>query len=73
MAGVLLHWEFTLLAVFAVSAIMRLLVACIFLPRLRKVRQVRPLSINSLIFRVTRIHAVSGLKFEIVGPKDRDC
>jgi hypothetical protein len=41
LAGVSVHWEFTLLAEFAVSAIMRLLVACIFLPRLREVRQVR--------------------------------
>ncbi len=71
MASLSLHWEFALLAVFGISAMARLLVACIFLPRLREVRQVRSLSISALVFRVTRFHALSGLMFEIVGARDK--
>lgn len=70
-AGVSLHWEFTLLAVFAVSAVARLVVTATFLPRLKEVRQVRELSISTLVFRVTHVHALSGLMFDIVAPRDK--
>lgn len=69
LAGLSLHWEYMLLAVFGVSSIARLLVAGLFLPRLREVRQVQALSISGLIFRVTRFHALSGLMFDIVSAR----
>ncbi|MBA2408643.1 MAG: MFS transporter [Gammaproteobacteria bacterium] len=67
-AGVPLHWEF---ALFAVSAVARLMVMAIFMPRLKEVRQVPEVSISSLVFQVTRVHALSGLMFEIVAPRDK--
>jgi MFS family permease len=70
-AGVSLHWEFVLLAVIGISAVARLLVASIFLPRLREVRQVRAVSFSALVFRVTRVHALSGMMFDIVGARGR--
>jgi len=56
-----------LLLVFAVSALLRILVAVVFLPRLREVRQVRrTMSARELVFRVTRFNAFSGLLYEVV-------
>jgi len=60
-------WLSSLYGVFLLSGLMRLAVAIGFLPRLREVRQVRPMSMTGLIFRVTRFAPVSGLIFEIVG------
>jgi MFS family permease len=59
-------WLTPLYGVFVVSVIARLLVAGAFLPRLKEVRRARPMSMSGLIFRVTRLHPVSGLVFEIV-------
>ena len=64
--GTTFHWLSVLYGVFVISGVMRLLVAIAFLPRLREVRQVRPMSMSGLIFRVTRT-PVSGAIFEIVG------
>jgi MFS family permease len=56
-----------LLLVFAVSATLRILVAVLFLPRLREVRQVRrTMSARELVFRVTRFNAFSGLLYDVV-------
>ncbi len=56
-----------LLVVFAVSAVLRMLVAAVFLPGLREVRQVRrTMSARELVFRVTRFNAFSGLLYEVV-------
>jgi len=56
-----------LLLVFAVSASLRILVAALFLPRLREVRQVRrTMSARELVFRVTRFNAFSGLLYDVV-------
>jgi MFS family permease len=52
---------------FLVSALTRLGVALTFLPLLKEVRRVRPMSMGGLIFRVTRMHPVSGLIYDIVG------
>ena len=41
-------------------------------PRLKEVRRTRPMSMSGLIFRVTRIHPVSGMMFEIVARRRRD-
>jgi MFS family permease len=71
LAGLSMHWEFTLLAVFAASAVARLTVAGLFLPRLREVRAVRTVRWSRLIFRVTRMHALSGVMFDIVGAREK--
>ncbi|MCZ6890162.1 MAG: MFS transporter [Gammaproteobacteria bacterium] len=63
------QWMTALYGVFAISALARLIVALLFLPRLREVRRVRPMSMSGLIFRVTRFHPVSGLIFDIVGTR----
>jgi len=60
-------WEYALLGVFAISSIARLIVALIFLPRLREVRVVRPMTVTELIFRATRFNALSGLIYDIIG------
>jgi MFS family permease len=60
-------WLTGLYGVFVCSALARLVVAAVFLPRLEEVRRVRPMSPSGLIFRVTRVHPVSGMVFEIVG------
>jgi hypothetical protein len=52
--------------VFAISTLMRIVVAAGFLRRIEEVRQVRRMSVPGLIFRVTR-NPASGLVFEIVG------
>src|SRR5690606_575839 len=70
-AGVSHAWLTPLYGVFAVSALVRLAVAAAFLPRLREVRRVRQMTGRGLIFRVTRLHPVSGLVFEIVGRRRR--
>lgn len=56
-----------LYGLFLASCLTRLAVALLFLPLLREVRRVRPMSVGGLIFRVTRMHPVSGLIYEIVG------
>ncbi len=65
--GTTFHWLSVLYGVFLISGLMRMVVAIGFLPRLREVRPVRPMSMTGLIFRVTRFAPVSGLIFEIVG------
>ena len=61
------HWGHILLAVFAISALLRGLVALAFLPKLQEVkvprRQMTP---RQLVFRVTRFNAFSGLLYEVV-------
>jgi MFS family permease len=65
-------WATPLYGVFVLSALARMLVAATFLPRLEEVRRVRPMSASGLIFRVTRLHPISGIVFEIVGKLRRD-
>lgn len=64
-------WGSPLLGVFAISAVARAIVSAVLLPRIREVRRVRPISFGSLIFRVTRVNALAGLVFEIIGPRGR--
>jgi MFS family permease len=66
-AGFEWDWLTPLYGVFIVSTLARLAVAAFFLPRLREVRKVRPMTRSGLIFRVTRLHPVSGLIFDVVG------
>jgi len=63
-----------LYGLFLASCLTRLTVAFLFLPLLREFRRVRPMSVGGLIFRVTRMHPVTGLIYEIVGrvrPRNR--
>lgn len=69
----------TLLAVFLISALLRALVAVVFLPRLEEVKVPRrQMSPRQLVFRVTRFNAFSGLLYEVVAmfrrtpPGDQD-
>jgi MFS family permease len=60
------NWLTPLYGVFVASTVARLTVAAVFLPRHNEVRRARPMSMSGLIFRVTRLHPVSGMIFEIV-------
>jgi len=63
----------TLLGAFALSGVLRGLVASLFLPRLKEVRKVRrTLSAPQLVFRVTRFNAFMGLIYEVVTSIRRD-
>lgn len=64
-------WSSALLGVFLVSSLARLAVALLFIPHLREVREVPPMSVSGLIFRVSRIHALAGLMFDLVLPRRR--
>jgi MFS family permease len=66
-----LGWLTPLYGVFLISSLARLSVAAAFLPRLKEVRRARPMSMSGLIFRVTRLHPVSGLIFEVVARRRR--
>jgi hypothetical protein len=50
-----------------ISTVARLAVVFAFLPQLKELRKVRPMSRSGLIFRVTRIQPLSGMVFEVVG------
>jgi uncharacterized membrane protein len=67
--GVSWSWLSPLLGVFAISAIARAIVVLVLLPKIREVRKVRPISFSNLIFRVTRVNALAGLVFDVVGVK----
>jgi hypothetical protein len=69
--GVSWAWLSPLLGVFAISAIARTIVVLVLLPKIREVRKVRPISFSNLIFRVTRVNALAGLVFDVVGPKQQ--
>ena len=67
--GYRLSWLSPLLGVFLISTIARAVTAAVLLPKIREVRNVRPISFTELIFRITRVHALAGVFFDIVGPK----
>jgi MFS family permease len=69
--GVLVVWSSSLLGVFAVSALLRMLVLLVLMPTIKEVRRVRRTSFSRVIFRVTRVHALAGLVFDIVGTKPK--
>lgn len=55
-----------LLGLFTLSCFARIAVILLFLRTIREVRRVRPMSAPGLMFRVTRMHPVSGLIYEVV-------
>jgi MFS family permease len=65
-------WVSALYGVFIVSTIMRATVVALLIPRLREVRTVRPISLGQVIFRVTRINALAGVVFDIVGSRPKN-
>jgi len=64
------EWLSVLYGVFLASGIMRLSASLIFLPRLKEMRDVRPMTVRGLIFRVARF-SLSGLTFDVIGQKRR--
>lgn len=66
------RWASPLFGVFLVSTMMRILVVLVFIPQLREVRPVRPISASAVIFRVTRINALAGVVFDIIGSRPRN-
>ncbi|HZW60163.1 MAG TPA: MFS transporter, partial [Woeseiaceae bacterium] len=69
--GTTWHWASPLFGVFLVSTAVRALVVAVLTPKLREVRPVRPISIGQVIFRVTRINALAGVMFDVVGSRSR--
>lgn len=69
--GIDIEWVSPLFGVFILSTIVRIVVVVVLLPRLREVRNVRHISIPRVIFRVTRINALAGVFFEIIGSRAR--
>ncbi|MGH8194267.1 MAG: MFS transporter [Woeseiaceae bacterium] len=66
------RWLSPLYGVFILSAVVRAAVVFALIPRLREVRQVRDISFRRLIFRVTRLNALSGVFFDIVGTRPKN-
>lgn len=60
-----------LYAVFVLSALARAAAVLIFVPKLEEVRNVRPISVGQVIFRVTRVNALAGVVFEILGSRPK--
>lgn len=66
LAGIDLRWRSVYYGVFVCSALIRVIVATGFLPRLKEVRSVRNMTYHGLIFRVTRFSPISGVIFDVV-------
>ena len=66
-----LSWLSPLTGVFVVSTLARAFVVIGLIPKVREVRPVRDISLRQLIFRVTRLNALSGVFFEIVGSRPK--
>jgi len=71
LAGATFSWDSALLGVFVISTVTRLVIALTFIPHLREVREVPPMSASGLIFRVSGFHALAGLIFDMMLPKLR--
>jgi hypothetical protein len=71
LGGTTLSWNSALLGVFLISGLARLVIALVFIPHLREVREVPPMSASGLIFRVSGFHALAGLIFDMVLPRRR--
>lgn len=71
LAGIHYSWLSPLYGVFVLSTLVRGGVVLLLLPKLREVRSVRPISTSAVIFRVTRINALAGIFFDIVGSRRR--
>ncbi|HSD68800.1 MAG TPA: hypothetical protein VLB07_04565, partial [Woeseiaceae bacterium] len=65
--GTTFSWLSPLYGVFVVSTLVRGMVVILLTPKLREVRPVREISLGQVIFRVTRMNALAGVVFGIVG------
>lgn len=65
------EWTSALFGVFLLSTMARIAVVLVFVPQLKEVRPVRPVSVGGLIFRVVRYNALAGLFFDIVGRRPK--
>ncbi len=66
-----LEWHSALLGLFVISSLVRFAIALTFIPLLREVREVPPLSVSGVVFRVARFNALSGLVFDVILPTVR--
>lgn len=64
-------WSSPLLGVFVISALVRFAIVALLVPKIREVRNVRPITFTDLIFRVTRVNALAGMIFDVIGTKNR--
>lgn len=71
LGGEIFSWGSPLLGVFLLSTLARLVMALLFIPHLREVREVPPMSASGLIFRVSGFNALAGLIFGMVLPRRR--
>jgi MFS family permease len=71
LGGLSWAWLSPILGVFAVSTIARSIVLAVLLPKIREARKVRPISFSNVIFRVTRVNALAGLVFDIIGKQTK--
>jgi MFS family permease len=69
--GTWFSWSSPLIGVFVVSTLARATVVIALIPKVREVRPVRDITLSQLIFRVTRLNALSGIFFEVVGTKPK--
>lgn len=67
--GTTFSWLSPLYGVFVVSTLVRGAVVILLTPKLREVRPVREISLGQVIFRVTRMNALAGVVFDIVGSR----
>jgi len=65
------QWTSALYGVFIASTLLRLLMAALFLPRLKEVRRIKPMTMSGVIFRVTRLHPLSGVIFDVINFRQR--
>ncbi len=61
-----------LLGVFALSAIMRLVVVILFLRGIAEFRRVADSSFRDVVFRLARFNSVTGVAFDVIGAVKRD-
>ncbi len=69
--GATFSWFSPLLGVFAISTLVRAIIVIALVPKIREVRNVRDISLTELMFRVTRVNALAGMVFDILGPKPK--
>lgn len=70
--GLKYSWLSPLLGVFVISTLARATIVVALIPKIREVRSVRTISLRDLIFRVTRVNALAGMFFDIIGSKPKD-
>lgn len=64
-------WTSPLIGVFLVSTLARAAIVALLVPKIREVRRVRPIALTEVFFRVTRVNALAGMFFDIVGSRPK--